>query len=182
MIEIQNVTPDDAEALLEIYAPYVEKTAISFEYDVPTLNEFRERIINTLKKYPYIKAVNESGKILGYAYAGAFKTRRAYDKSCEASIYVDKNSHGSGIGRALYDSLEAELKSRGFMNIYACVAYPEVEDEYLTHNSLKFHEHMGFKPVGKFNECACKFGRFYSMICLEKFIAPHVIINSGDEM
>jgi len=167
MIKIFDATPGDAEEILEIYSPYVRDSAISFEYEVPTLEIFRARIINTLKKFPYLKAVNNN-KIIGYSYAGEFKTRKAYEISCEVSIYVEKNSHGLGAGRLLYQALEEKLKAQGILNMYACVAYPEHEDEYLTLNSFNFHKHLGFKPVGHFTNCAKKFERFYSMVWLEK--------------
>ena len=89
-MKIEKVTVEDAEELLEIYAPYVENTAITFEYDVPSKDEFEERIKNISAKYPYIKAVHE-GKIVGYAYAASFKDRRAYDWSVETTIYVKNN-------------------------------------------------------------------------------------------
>ena len=78
---------EDAKDLLNIYEYYVTNTPITFEYDVPTIEEFKNRIETTLKRYPYIVA-EENGKIYGYAYAGAFKCRRAYDWSVETSIYV----------------------------------------------------------------------------------------------
>ena len=78
-MRIERVLPGDAEALLEIYAPYVEETAISFEYTVPTVSEFRRQIAEISAKFPYIKAVDGDGTILGYAYAGTFKARQAYD-------------------------------------------------------------------------------------------------------
>ena len=172
MIEILDAVPNDAEEILAIYAPDDRDTAISFEHEVPTLENFRTRIINTLKKFPYVKAVNkienENNKIVGYAYAGEFKPRKSYEISCEVSIYVQKNFRGHGVGRLLYNELEKKLKTLGILNMYACVAYPEVEDEYLTRNSLNFHEHLGFKIAGHFTNCAKKFGRFYSMVCLEK--------------
>ncbi len=87
---IERVTADDAEELLKIYAPYIEDTAITFEYDVPTTQEFAERIKNISSKYPYIKAV-VNGQIAGYAYAGCFKDRRAYDWSVETTVYVKKD-------------------------------------------------------------------------------------------
>lgn len=86
-ISIRTATPDDAEGLLAIYAQYVENTAVTFEYSVPSEAEFRRRIENTLKKYPYLVAVSQ-GEIVGYAYAGEFKTREAYVYSVETSVYV----------------------------------------------------------------------------------------------
>ena len=102
-MEIQNVTIEDAEELLDIYAPYVKYTAITFEYDVPSVEEFRQRIVNISDRYPYIKAV-DNGQIVGYAYAGCFKDRRAYDWSVETTIYVRQDCKRMGIGRLLYDS------------------------------------------------------------------------------
>ena len=84
---IRKAKPEDAEQLLAIYTPYVTNTAITFEYEVPTVDEFRHRIINTLKKYPYLVAENENGIVIGYAYASPFKGRAAYDWAVETSIY-----------------------------------------------------------------------------------------------
>ncbi|MDO4197829.1 MAG: GNAT family N-acetyltransferase [Erysipelotrichaceae bacterium] len=169
MIEIKNVEISDARELLDIYAPYVEKTAISFEYDVPSLEDFENRIRDITLKYPYIKAV-EDGKILGYAYASTFKSRRAYDISVETSIYIDEDYRGKGIGKLLYKELERRLKDTGVSNIYACIAYIENEDEYLSNDSMRFHEHLGFRLCGTFHKCAIKFDRYYDMIWMEKII------------
>ena len=166
---IRNASVDDAEALLNIYAYYVKNTAITFEYEVPSLEEFKERITNTLKKYPYLVAEKED-KIVGYAYAGVFKDRAAYDWSAELSIYLAKEVTGCGIGRKLYETLESEMRERGYLNLYACIGYPIEEDEYLTNNSPLFHGHMGFTEVGRFRNCGKKFDRFYHMIWMEKLL------------
>ena len=115
---IRSAVVSDAERLLEIYSYYVENTAISFEYKTPDLNEFRNRIENTLKKYPYL-VIEENGVIMGYAYAGVFKGRAAYDHCCEVTIYLDHDSKGNGYGRALYNALEKELKKRVMVPGYA---------------------------------------------------------------
>ena len=78
-----------------------------------------------------------------------------------------------GVGRLLYQALEEELKKMGILNLYACIAYPVVEDEYLDKNSALFHEHMGYRKVGEFHKCGYKFGRWYSMIWMEKIIGEH---------
>ncbi len=171
-IIIRNVTADDAERLLEIYAPYVENTAITFEYDVPSLEEFRGRIIHTLEKYPYFAAVRD-GEIIGYAYAGAFHPRIAYEHSAETSIYVDVTKKHSGAGRALYEALEAALKRQNILNLYACIAYTERPDEHLDNNSTEFHAHMGYRMIGRFIECGYKFGRWYDMVWMEKMLGEH---------
>ena len=168
-MKIREATIYDAEELLKIYSYYVENTAVSFEWTVPTLEKFQQRIVRTKKKYPYLVAEIEN-KIVGYAYAGSFIGREAYKFSSELTIYLDKNFRGQGIGRKLYTELEKILKLQGITNIYACIGYPEIEDEYLNLNSVKFHEHLGFKIVGKFTNCGYKFNRHYSMVWAEKFL------------
>lgn len=171
-IIIRNAVPQDARALLDIYGPYVKNTAISFEYEVPSVEEFQKRIENTTKKYPYLIA-EEDNQILGYAYAGAFYGRAAYDWSVETTIYLAPGATKKGVGRLLYKSLEEKLKEMGILNLYACIAYPDEEDEYLDKNSALFHEHMGYQKVGEFHKCGYKFGRWYSMIWMEKIIGEH---------
>ena len=162
----------DSNELLEIYAYYVEKTAITFEYEVPSIKAFRERIHKTLKRYPYLVS-EKDGRIVGYAYAGPFKDRRAYDWAVETTIYIAKDVRGQGIGRELYTALEHALAHQNVINLNACIAYPDPEDEYLTRNSVQFHEHMGYCPAGRFHKCGYKFGRWYDMVWLEKCIFSH---------
>lgn len=172
-IKIRPVTIEDTEAILKIYQYYVLHTAISFEYDVPALEEFKARIANTLKKYPYFVA-EQDNKIVGYTYAGPFIHRAAYDRSVETTIYLDPDVRRCGIGRKLYEALECELKKMGITNLYACIGYPsEKEDEYINKNSAEFHEHLGFKLVGEFYKCGYKFDRWYNMIWMEKIIGRH---------
>lgn len=263
--------PEDAEALLAIYAPYVEETAITFEYEVPSVEAFRARIAHTLATYPYIVAVEEqeanagdghvddasascidraeanagtehvdgtpvssasasgagevteahrtSEHIIGYAYVGRLHERAAYDWSVETSIYVDRGAQKQGLGRQLYERLEAILRAMNIISVNACIAYPGMmnsavdaataadrlqdahidigdpntadrarkdprkgsadsgadigEDPYLNTNSPDFHAHLGYQLVGHFHACAYKFDRWYDMIWMEKWIAPH---------
>jgi phosphinothricin acetyltransferase len=78
-----------------------------------------------------------------------------------------------GMGRMLYEALEEALGNMGILNLYACIGYPEKEDEYLTANSAEFHKHMGFARVGTFHKCGFKFHRWYHMIWMEKIIGRH---------
>lgn len=170
--KIRIATPGDAEKLLEIYAPYVEKTAITFEYTAPAVQEFKERISRTLEQYPYLAAERE-GELVGYAYASSFHTRAAYRWGVETTVYVRGNRKGTGIGKALYQALEAILSLQNILNLNACIAYPQIEDEYLTKNSVRFHKHLGYRLVGKFHQCGYKFGRWYDMVWMEKQIGNH---------
>lgn len=177
-IKLRTARPDDAEELLKIYAPYVENTAITSEYEVPSVAEFRARIENTLKKYPYIVA-ERGGELLGYAYTGPFKSRAAYNWAAETSIYVKEGQKGLGLGRKLYEAIETISRMQNILNLNACIVYPKVDDEYLTKNSAKFHEHLGFKYVGEFHDCAYKFGRWYNMIWMEKSIGEHMAVPAA---
>ena len=169
-VKIRTATLLDTEGILNVYAYYVSNTAISFEYEVPTLDEFEERIRKTLKKYPYYVAIIDN-KIIGYAYAGAFVGREAYKYSAELTVYIDKDYKKQGIGKLLYEKLEEDLKQQGIKNLYACVGVPvDTPDEYLDFNSADFHKHMGFQQVGEFHKCGYKFDRWYSMVWLEKFL------------
>ncbi len=169
---IRSARPEDADALLSIYAPYVEHTAVTFEYETPSPAAFSRRIAETLKAYPY-PVLEDGGKIQGYAYAGPFKNRAAYDWAVETTVYVRQDAHGMGYGRALYAALEEELKRRHFLNAYACIAYSEREDETLSLASPKFHEAMGYRLCGTFRRCGYKFGRWYDMIWMEKMLGGH---------
>ena len=172
-ITIRMANPADAQALLNIYAPYVINTAITFEYDVPSVEEFASRIAHSLEKYPYLIA-EEGGNILGYAYASPFHDRPAYDWAVETSIYVDQNIKHRGIGRKLHDALESTLREQGILNMNACIAYPPEEDEHLDKNSVEFHAHMGYRLVGEFYKCGYKFNRWYNMVWMEKLIGEHL--------
>lgn len=169
---IRTARPEDAPQLFEIYTPYVTDTAITFEYEVPTVEDFEQRIQETLKKYPYIVAEHE-GEILGYAYASAFKNRAAYDWSVETSIYVRLGIHRQGIGRALYDELERLLRLQNVKNVNACIAYADPEDEHLSNDSERFHEKLGYTLVGRFHKCGYKYETWYDMIWMEKWIGEH---------
>lgn len=170
--KIRIATPEDAEALLKIYKPYVENTAITFEYEVPSIDEFSKRIENTLNRYPYIVGVT-GNEIIGYAYASAFHPRVAYDRSAETSIYLKKDCRGNGIGKKLYLLMEAILKKQNILNLNACIAYTQKEDSHLTNASVSFHQHLGYKLVGHFTKCGYKFNTWYDMVWMEKLIGLH---------
>ena len=169
-LKIRDATEDDAAAILEIYAPYIEKTAITFEYTVPSLDEFRKRTADIIAHFPYIVA-EEGGKIVGYAYASTFHARAAYLHTAELSIYVDENAHRGGIGSALYAALEERLKARDITTLYACIAVtPRENDPYLTNTSPLFHANRGYKQCGYFTHCAIKFDLWYDIVYYEKHI------------
>lgn len=168
-IVLRKALIEDAERILEIYGYYVKNTAVTFEYEVPTLQEFKNRMKGVMKKYPFLVALID-GRIEGYAYVGPFNERAAYDWSCETSIYVDVNLRRLGIGKVLYDALEKILAETGMVNLYACIACTERKDEYLTSGSVDFHRYFGYVTVGDFPECGYKFGRWYNVVYMWKKI------------
>ena len=164
----RNVRPEDAAALAEIYRPYVEKTAVSFEYEAPDTEEFRRRIGEITNKYPYIVAIKD-GTPVGYAYASVFKARAAYDRCAEVSVYLKEDCRGQGIGSFLYAVLERKLRAQGIKHAYACITYPDRgEDETVTKDSVNFHYALGYSLCAYFRDCGYKFGRNYSMVWMEK--------------
>lgn len=172
MFVVRDAALEDAERILEIYDYYVKNTAITFEYETPSLAEFQGRMEKTMQRYPYI-VILKDGRIEGYAYAGPFVGRAAYDWSCEMTVYLDYNARKCGMGRVIYETLEKALHDMGILNLYACIGCPEHNDEYLTTNSADFHAHLGFAKAGEFHKCGYKFGRWYNMIWMEKVIGEH---------
>ena len=167
MVSIREVQISDAPRLSEIYSYYVQNTAVSFEYEAPTQEEFVKRIMYTTEKYPYLVCVDD-GIVVGYAYAGSYSARQAYDWTVTTSIYVDKDYRRKGIGTLLYDELEKRLKDQGIVNLLAGVASCDAEDEYLTHGSSKFHICKGYTQVAHMNAVGKKFNRWYDLLWYQK--------------
>ena len=153
MIRLATVDDEnDANACLAIYAPVVAGTAISFEIEVPAVEEMRRRMSEKLPRYPWL-VLAEPGGVLGYAHAGAFRPRPAYQWSVEVSVYVAAGARRTGAGRRLYTALLALLRLQGFVSAFAGVALPNDA-------SVGLHEAMGFQPVGVYRNAGFKFGRW----------------------
>ena len=166
-IKIRIATVDDAQTLLDIYSYYVQNTTLTFEYDVPSLTEFKNRISHTLERYPYLVAESD-GEIIGYAYAGQFHTRAAYGWSAETTIYLKHGKRREGVGRKLYTLLEEILKEQGIVKAIAVITMPI--DEYSDFNSMQFHERLGYHLSGRIDQCGYKFNRWYTVIWMDKMI------------
>ncbi len=169
-ITIRLARESDAKALSQIYKPYVENTAVSFEYIAPDSEEFRKRISEKISQYPFLVA-EYKGDVVGYSYASTFMPRPAYKHSVETTVYINEAFHGNGIGKKLYLALECLLKLQNVLSLNACIACADIPDETLNNNSMFFHSRMGFRYVGRFNASGYKFQRFYDMIWMEKLIS-----------
>ena len=159
------VHPDDAEAILRIYAPYVEQTAATFETDVPKLSDFKSRIASISSQYPYL-VCEQDGQIIGYAYATKHRERDAYRYDVDVSIYMKAAYHGNGAARSLYEKLFELLKAQGYYNAYAACVGSNVR-------SIAFHERCGFRVIGTHHNTGYKFGRWHDVVWMEREIRPH---------
>ncbi|MFT9098305.1 GNAT family N-acetyltransferase [Liquorilactobacillus sp.] len=166
-IKIRLVTLADAPALLHIYQYYVQQTAITFEYDTPTIEEFEKRIRNISLGYPYLVAYADN-KILGFAYLSSFHPRAAYIWSAEISIYLSHDVQHHGIGTLLYNELEKIAAAQNILNINACISLPKTTDTHLPMTSIYFHKKNGFKKVAHFHDVGYKFNTWFDMIWMEK--------------
>ncbi len=164
-IKFRFATVEDASKILKIYEYYIKNTTITFEYDVPTLLEFKERIEKILPEYPYIVCECEN-KILGYAYAHKVWERAAYMWDAELSVYIDKDYVQNGLGKKLYKILIEILKLQNVVNVYGCVTFPNEKSDRL-------HESFGFKKIGIFENSGYKFGKWIGVTWFHKAILEH---------
>ena len=159
---IRPATEQDVPEILSIYAPYVENTTVSFEYDVPCQRSFLQRFRDITAQFPWL-VWEEDGKILGYAYGSPPYSRAAYSWCAEPSIYLVKEAQGEGIGRKLYTALEAILEEQGYQVLYALITAENTA-------SIAFHEKMGYETKVEFSNCGYKFNRWLGLIWMEKRI------------
>jgi L-amino acid N-acyltransferase YncA len=162
---IRVATPADVAAILAIYAPVVTDTAISFELEPPSPGEMRERILSTLPRYPWLVFDRDPGGVIGYAYAGEYRTRAAYQWSVEVSVYVAAHVRRQGVGRALYAELLAILANLGHFSAYAGITLPNPA-------SVALHEAMGFSYLGAYHNVGFKLGRWHDVGWWERAIRP----------
>ena len=157
---IRPATPEDGAALCAIYRPYVMETAITFICQEPTADSFSAKIKSIIPQYPFI-VYEENGRALGYAYASALRPHDAYQWDAELSVYVDRSSHGKGIGRKLYSALLALLHFQGYQTVYGVISLPNEK-------SLKLHEAFSFETLGIFPRSGFKLGKWHDIIWLQK--------------
>jgi len=155
----------DAESILKVYAPYVKDTAVSFEYDVPILEDFAKKIESISERYPYLVCELE-GETVGFAYASAHRERAAYMWNAELSVYIDERYCRLGIGHSLYSALIEILKLLNIQTVYGGVTVPN-------ENSVWLHKSLGFEVVGIYRKTGFKLGRWHDVVWYEKQIGSH---------
>jgi len=152
MLDLRLATPDDAKGILDIYAPYISNTSFTFETEVPSVEEFAERIRTYLINWPWL-VCEIDGKIAGYAYATKHRERTAYQWCVESSIYIYDDFQKAGIGKILYTALFEILKKQRFNNIYAVINLPNDK-------SVAFHERCGFEHFATYEKVGYKLGKW----------------------
>jgi L-amino acid N-acyltransferase YncA len=163
MLTIRLATPDDAEQVQAVYAPYCQ-TPISFELGPPSVEEMRGRLAKVLGPYPWL-VCEDDGEVLGYAYATQHRERAAYRWSVDTAIYVRQGRQRRGVGRALYASLLAVLPLQGYVTAYAGVTLPNPA-------SVGLHEAMGFEPVGVYRQVGFKCGSWHDVAWFQRPLRP----------
>lgn len=155
MTEVRLATTNDAKKILDIYSPCILYSSISFETEVPSVEEMKKRIETCLQKFPWIVCVID-GKIAGYVYASKHREREAYQWSCECTVYMHDDFKGKGTGKELYELLFQILKLQGFRNVYAGITLPNEA-------SVSLHEKCGFKYFAIYQNIGYKFGKWHTV-------------------
>ncbi|RYY84899.1 MAG: N-acetyltransferase family protein [Chitinophagaceae bacterium] len=154
-IRLRPATVDDAAALLAIYQPYIETTAITFEEEVPGVAAFAQRIEHCLQRYPWIVA-EENGTIAGYAYAAPYNERAAYQWACLSSVYLSEEHKGKGLARQLYEALFRLLEAQDYRTVFALITLPNEP-------SVRLHERCGFRYFTTFSNIGFKLGSWHQV-------------------
>ena len=157
---IRIATEKDVPEMLSIYAPYIVSTTYTFEYDVPSEEEFLQRFRNITAQFPWL-VWEEEGEILGYAYGSAPFQRAAYRWCAEDSVYLRPEAQGRGIGWKLCMALEKIFEFQGYRQVYALITS---END----RSLEFHRKMGYEKIAKFENSGYKFGRWLDVTWMRK--------------
>jgi phosphinothricin acetyltransferase len=154
-VSIRSATADDAGAVLEIYGPAIKQTTATFETEVPSEEEIRQRITGALATHAWLVA-ESAGRIGAYAYGGPHRSRNAYRFSAEVSVYVHSDYRRRGLARSLYEELFTKLAARGYYHAFAGISVPNQASEDL-------HQKLGFESIGVFKKVGFKFGRWHDV-------------------
>ena len=162
---LQLIKEEDVAEVLEIYTPYVRNTAITFEYEVPSLEKFSERVHHYTEQYPWIVA-KDHGMIAGYAYASVYREREAYQWGCELSVYVRSEFQGIDLGRTLYSALLDLLTLQGYYTVYGVVTLPNEA-------SMALHKQLGFIIEGIQKNSGYKLGEWHDTAILSRSLQDY---------
>ena len=162
---IRVATKEDAAAMLEIYAPFILNSGITQETEVPSVEDFQQRIISNLEERPWL-VCEINNEIAGYAYAGKHRERKGYQWCTEPSVYVSEKYYGLGVANALYAALFDILKMQGYVNAYAVITLPN-------ERSIAFHKKFGFEYLTTYKKIGYKLGQWHDVGWMQYEINPH---------
>lgn len=163
-MSIRAATEADVPSMLSIYDKFVRDTAVSFEYETPSREEFTARLRTHTALYPWL-VYEENGAVLGYAYAGRAFERAAYAWNAEISCYLAESARRRGIGRQLYAQIEGILRNMGVRKVFAVVTSANAP-------SVAFHHALGYRDTARFSDVGFKHGAWYDVLWLEKQLCP----------
>jgi L-amino acid N-acyltransferase YncA len=152
-MKLRNINIEDANSVLDIYSPFIRESSVTFENDIPTAKDFRQRIIDYTKKFPWLIAEEDTGTLVGYAYASTYRERKAYQWVVESSIYIHKDYKRKNIGKILYSKLFSILKLQGIYKVFAVITLPNPA-------SISFHESIGFQKFTTYHDIGYKLGKW----------------------
>jgi phosphinothricin acetyltransferase len=161
---IRHATPEDAGGCLAVYAPFANETAVSFEQEAPSLDEYAQRILRVNRTHAFLVA-DQDDSIAGFAYAGVHRERMSYRWTCEVSVYLGPEHRGRGLGRRLYETLFALLEEQGYRMLLAGITMPNSA-------SLRLHTSLGFEEVGVYRRIGWKAGDWRDVMWLARRIGP----------
>ena len=168
---IRVATKEDAAGMLDIYAPFILSSGITQETDVPSVEDFQQRIISNLQERPWL-VCEINNEIAGYAYAGKHRDRKGYQWCTEPSVYISEKYYGFGIANALYTALFDILKIQGYVNAYAVITLPN-------ERSIAFHKKFGFEYLTTYKKIGYKLGQWHDVGWMQYEVNPHKE-NPGD--
>jgi L-amino acid N-acyltransferase YncA len=164
---VRLIKPEDTPAVLAIYAPYITDSAASFEYDVPSVTEFAERVSTISKEYPWL-VCEYNQQIIGYVYSSKHRARTAYQWTVECTVYLSAGFHRVGLARILYKALFNILKLQNMINVYAGITVPNTKSE-------EFHKAMGFYLIGTYKNIGYKFNKWHDVAWFQLDLGEHAI-------
>jgi L-amino acid N-acyltransferase YncA len=151
-MQIRHADPErDAAGCAAIYAPFVADTAVTFEQEPPTAQQFAARIAQVSSTHAFLVADDPALSVAGFAYAAGHRERPGYRWACETSVYVHADRRGRGIGRALYEALIPLLERQGIWVALAGITLPNPP-------SVALHEALGFELIGVYEQIGWKAG------------------------
>ena len=171
MIHIRDASDGDLKSILSIYSYYVRETAISFDLEIPDIDDLKREMHDIRSRYPYFVAEYD-GTVIGFAYAHRFREKSGFNWDVELTVYLSHNRRGEGIGTLLYGKLIEALKPLGYRNAYVSITGDNEQ-------SLIMHEKFGFRKVCTLGNTAYKMGRWHDLVIMSKQLCPYDDVPSA---